>query len=237
MANRALGNGLQQLTLPVHLRDEATLENFLPGDSLELMLAALQQQVRPAGEAFVYLHGGEGTGKSHLLQASCHLAGERALYLPLAELADFPPAEVLRGIERMDLVCLDDLDCATGDPGWEMALFNFYNLAREHGCRLLVAAQAAPRALAVGLDDLRSRLAWGTVYHLPAPSDERRIAILKFRAARRGLVLPDEVARYVVSRAPRAMQRLVDLLDELDRASLSHQRALSIPFVKQALHW
>lgn len=230
-------NGLRQLALPVHLRDEATLENFLPDGESAVLLAALQSQTTSVGDALIYVHGAEGTGKSHLLQACCHRAGEGSLYLPMADLAQYAPAEVLNGIENMALVCIDDLDSVVGDSGWELALFNFYNLARERGCRLLVAAGAAPRLLSVNLDDLRSRLAWGAVYHLASPGDDRRVAILKFRADRRGLYLSDEVARYLVSRASRAMHQLLELLDELDKASLSQQRALSIPFVKQALNW
>jgi DnaA family protein len=89
----------------------------------------------------------------------------------------------------------------------------------------------------VDLADLRSRLSWGIVYQLAQVDDEEKAAILQFRASRRGLQLPAEVARYIVNRAPRAMQSLLDLLDVLDKTSLAQQRALSIPFVKQVLDW
>ena len=61
--------------------------------------------------------------------------------------------------------------------------------------------------------------------------------ILRHRAARRGLALTAEVATFIVHRAPRGLVDLVALLDELDRASLAEQRALSIPFVKSILGW
>ncbi|MCB1675636.1 MAG: DnaA regulatory inactivator Hda, partial [Halioglobus sp.] len=124
-----------------------------------------------------------------------------------------------------------------GDAAWELALFDLCNRAREQHCRLLVAANAAPRALSVNLPDLRSRLAWGIVYQLPRASDEQKAAILRLRAARRGLSLPAEVAAYIVSRAPRSTGDLLALLDLLDHASLREQRPLSIPFVKQSLGW
>jgi DnaA family protein len=144
---------------------------------------------------------------------------------------------VLQGVESLDLVCLDDLHCVVGDEKWELALFNLYNRARQDNCKLVVAADAAPRVLAVGLADLRSRLSWGIVYRLAQADDEEKVEILRFRASRRGLLLPGEVARYIVNRAPRAMQPLLDLLEVLDKTSLAQQRALSIPFVKQVLGW
>jgi len=227
----------QQLSLAVHLRDDATLDNFLALPRVQPLVSALHTQLTPAGEAVIYLYGPAGTGKSHLLQASCHVAAAATLYLPLAELRHYPAADVLQGVERLDRVCLDDIHAVLGDANWELALFNLYNSARQQGCRLVVAGDAAPRALAVHLADLRSRLSWGIVYQLAPGNDADKAAILQFRASRRGLTLSPAVASYIVSRAPRAMAQLLEVLDLLDKASLTEQRALSIPFVKAALGW
>jgi DnaA family protein len=185
----------------------------------------------------VFLHGVPGSGKSHLLQACCHLAGEGSIYLPLAELGDYSPEDVLAGVETLALVALDDIDAVLGQEAWEMALFGLYNRAREQGCKLLIAARGAPRTLEVQLADLQSRLSWGGVYHLSLATDEEKRAILRFRAERRGLELSAEVAVYIVNRAPRDLGQLLALLERLDRASLAQQRPLSIPFVKQTLNW
>jgi DnaA family protein len=221
----------------VQLRDEATFDNFLPSPASRALIAALRTQAGGSGEPIIYLYGPTGVGKSHLLQASCHLVGAGSVYLPLGEVADCAPEEVLQGIETLKLVCLDDVDRVLGRADWELALFNLVNRARQSGCSLLVAGSAAPRVLAVDLADLRSRLGWGIVYQLAAAGDEEKLAILQFRAARRGLVLADEVCAYVVARAPRDMDALLGVLDLLDRASLVEQRALSIPFVKSVLGW
>lgn len=228
----------RQLPLPVQLRDEATFENFLPAPATLPLVAALQAQAAGSGESMIYIYGPEGVGKSHLLQAGCHLAGAGgALYLPLGELADHGPDEVVQGVEELDLVCLDDVDRVLGRADWELALFHLCNRARQRGCALLVAGNAAPRALGVDLPDLRSRLAWGIVYQLAQAGDEEKIAILQFRARRRGLSLSREVCSYLVSRSARDMEALLTLLAILDKASLVQQRALSIPFVKAVLGW
>lgn len=228
---------LGQLPLQMRLRDEATVDNFLGTSAMKPVLGALRAQAAGSGEAVIYLHGPRGSGKSHLLQASCHLAGSGAQYLPLAELGGYAAQEVLQGMEALQLVCLDDIHAVLGREDWELALFNLYNRARERGARLLLAAGAAPRALTLGLEDLRSRLSWGSVFQLNPASDEQKAAILVFRAARRGLALGPEVANYIVSRAARDMEALLALLDDLDQASLVEKRPLSIPFTKRVLGW
>ena len=232
-----LGIGQRQLALEIQLRDDATLGNFLGAPAVQPLLLALQQQTNSDGEAIIFLYGPDGCGKSHLLQAACHLTGGGALYLPLAELAQYSPYDVLQSVETLQLVCLDDIDAVLGNDEWELALFDLCNRARQCGCRLLVAGQGAPRTLAVKLDDLRSRLSWGIVYQLSQTDDEEKAAILRFRAGRRGLSMSADVASYIASRAPRSLEHLLELLDTLDKTSLAEQRALSIPFVKQALDW
>lgn len=223
----------RQLTLPVRPRDDATLENYLPLTGSQALLDILGQN--SSDEPVILIHGPLGSGKSHLLQGACHREGERAQYLPLAELGGYPPEQVLQDVETLELVCLDDVQSVLGDAEWELALFNLYNRAQQTRCSLLIAADAPPRVLPVDLPDLRSRLAWGVVFQLPEASDEEKVEILCFRAARRGLQMPEEVARYVVHRSPRGMDQLLGLLDDLDEASLTEKRALSIPFVKMSL--
>ncbi len=226
-----------QLPLPVHLRDESTVENFLAPASVAPLLPLLLAQTESGGEASIFLHGPSGSGKSHLLQACCHRAGSEALYLPLGELAAYSPAEVLEGAEAAPLVVVDDLHCVAGSDDWELALFDLCNRLRALGGRLLCAALTSPRQLEVALEDLRSRLSWGVVYQLPSLDDDRKQAVLRFRAERRGLLLPEESAAYIVNRAPRAMAELLDVLERLDQQSLAAQRALTVPFIKQVMNW
>ncbi len=225
----------QQLPLKVQLRDEATLGNFLVTDSLRPLMPLLEGLCAGSGEPLLYLHGTKNSGKSHLLQACCHQLGSAAIYLPLAELVDYPPEQVLADMETMALVCLDDMDVIAGVGSWERGLFHFFNRARAAGCRLLLAASAAPRSLGTKLPDLQSRLSWGLVFHLPGYSDADKEALLILRARQRGLSMSAEVARYVVSRAPRGLAQLFELLDRVDERSLAEQRGITVPFLRQVL--
>ena len=229
--------GQKQLPLKVQLRDDATLDNFLALSGSQTLVDALQCQPGDGCEPIIYLYGPPGAGKSHLLQAACHFDGADTLYLPLSDLVQYPAEEVLQGAECVDRICLDDINAVLGIATWERELFNLINVARENGCRLVLSGLAAPRALPVALEDLRSRLSLGIVYRLHEGDDKDKAMILQFRADRRGIALPQGVANYIVSRAPRAMDALLEVLDRLDENSLVHKRSLSIPFVKETMGW
>ncbi len=99
---------------------------------------------------------------------------------------------------------------------------------------VLVAGSAPPAALALR-EDLRSRLAWGLVYHLKPLSETEKMRHLQAEAARRGLALSDEIAAYLLARVPRDMATLTALLEALDREALTRKRPLTLPLVREVL--
>lgn len=230
----------QQLSLGVNLNDDATFENFYAPAATHnaMVLQGLRQQVEGSGESFIYLWGAPGCGLTHLLQAACHEAQHQGLsvqYLPLRDLAGYAPDELFAGLDAVDLVCLDCLPAVAGRSDWELAIFNLYNRLRDHGKRLLVAAEQSPRELALTLEDLRSRLQWGLTYQVHSLSDDDKQQALQLRARARGLELSDDVAQYIIQRLPRDTNELFWQLQRLDHASLAEQRKLTIPFVKKVL--
>ncbi|WP_137820600.1 MULTISPECIES: DnaA regulatory inactivator Hda [unclassified Pseudomonas] len=230
-----------QLPLGVRLRDDATFANYYPGANAAALGYVERLCEAEAGwaESLIYLWGGDGVGRSHLLQAAClrfEQRDEQAVYLPLAEVADYGP-ELLDNLEQCELVCLDDLDAVAGRADWEEALFHLFNRLRDSGRRLLLAAAASPRELPVQLPDLQSRLTLALVFQLQSLSDEDKLRALQLRASRRGLHLTDEVGRFILTRGTRSMSALFELLERLDQASLQAQRKLTIPFLKEILGW
>lgn len=225
-----------QLSLPLRLRDEASFSNFFVGQQA-ILTQQLQATAAGEGEAFIYLWGARGLGRTHLLQATCHAAeakGRTTMYLPLGE--QLPP-EVLQGMEELHLVCIDDVDAIAGDPIWEEALFHFYNRARLIGTHLVIAGLAAPMNLKIKLADLRSRLANGLSFHLAELSDAEKIIALQLRAELRGINLSQELGHFLLCHGDRQMAALIDYLDRLDEASFTAQRRLTIPFVKNILQF
>ena len=227
-----------QLSLPVSLREEATFANFL---AVEPIRAQLVQQLSGGGRTginLIYLWGAPGAGASHLVQALCHrLEGpaQSGQYLPLPELEGFDPTTLLEGLENQPLVCLEDIQCVGGVPEWERGLFNLYNRLLAAGHLLVISADAPPARLGLQLPDLVSRLGAGLVFHLPSYSDDQKRAILRFRSARLGLEMSEEVATFLLNRFSRDLNNLMALLGRLDTASLEKKRRLTVPFVKQVL--
>jgi DnaA family protein len=223
---------MQQLPLGVRLQDRAVFASFLAGGNSE-SLAALRALATGSGERTLYLHGAAGSGKSHLLQALCATVPGSG-YFPLAQLRAAGP-EVLDGADLLAAVALDDLQQLAGDAAWEQRLFNLYNDCEQRGVRLVLAASVPARALGLRLDDLKSRLAAVPHYGLQLLDEPQQRAALQLRAAMRGLELPEETAQWLQRRYPRDMASLHGLLERLDLASLTEQRRLTVPFIRQVI--
>lgn len=222
---------MQQLPLRVRLGEAARFDGFIAGPNAQV-LEALTGRSPPRA---LWLWGRAGTGKTHLLQAACAAAGAAggtATYLDL-ETASAPA--LLDGCEALDLVCLDALEHAAEDAGWNAAIFRLYTLMQDGAGRLYVASTAPPASLRFRLPDLRSRLLAATVHQLHELDEAGRIEALERRAARRGLELSPEAAAWLVHRMPRDMHSLCGVLDRLDEAALAAQRRLTVPFLKQVL--
>lgn len=232
----------QQLPLGVSLRDDATFDNyFIAGGGSHPnrnVTQTLQKQIRESESSFVFFWGSSGCGVTHLLQASCHYAETNmrsSQFLSLKDCLDYPANDVLEGMEQFDVLCLDDVQCVIGHSEWEQALFNIMNRVREQQGRLLMGANSNPLHFSTDRDDLRSRFAWGAVFQIQPLDDDGKKAALQMRAKARGLSLNEDVARYILNRAPRDTTQLFSMLDQLDKTSLEAQRKLTIPFVKSVI--
>lgn len=230
-------NAPAQLSLPLYLPDDETFSSFWPGDNPSL-LAALKGLLRQDHSGYIYFWSREGGGRSHLLHAACaelSARDEAVGYVPLDKRTWFVP-EVLEGMEQLALVCIDNIECIAGDEPWEMAIFNLYNRILESGkARLIITGDRPPRQLNLKLADLASRLDWGQIYKLQVLSDDDKLQALQLRAKLRGFELPEDVGRFLLKRLDREMRTLFETLDRLDRASITAQRKLTIPFVKETL--
>ena len=224
---------MSQLALPLRLEDHAVFESFWPAgnESLVAFLLDLAATARGPG---CWLWGSAATGKSHLLQALCERLGDRSIFLPMQDVKSTSP-EILDGLATREFICLDDIHSVATIPEWESALFDLHNRASDSGSLLVVCADTSPRDSGFDLPDLKSRLSLLPAFHLrPMPEDDRQKA-LQLRASHRGLELPDDTARYLITRSKRDMASLYALLDRLDAEALAAKRRLTIPFVKEVV--
>lgn len=224
----------RQLPLGVELSAVARLDNFVPGANADV-LQTLRRMLDGGVPGHLYLHGGQGTGKTHLLQACCaaiQATGARVAYLPLAE-RDALSRDVVTGMETAALVCVDDIDRAAADPEWERALFNLYNEADAAGARLLFSGRAGPAG--IRLPDLRSRLSAALTLSLAVPDDALRREVLARRARELGIALGGDTLDYILARQPRDLGSLTALVTALDRYALTAKRRVTIALVREFL--
>ncbi len=230
----------QQPLLNLSLHDGQRFATFFVnklGTDNQLIVDDLQDSLSSDAHKQNVIWGSDNSGKSHLLQATCHAAfskGMSAAYLPLKELQQHGVG-IFEGSSIYQIICIDDVDSVTGNDTWELALFNLINQTRERQQVLIFSATQNPRHLDCKLADLHSRLLWGASYQLHELDDEEKSAALKFRAAQRGIELDNAVIEYIYKRYPRDFTTLIGILDKLDIESLSSQRKITIPLVKQAL--
>jgi len=222
-----------QLALPLRLADHAVFDSFLSTGN-ETLVAMLGDIAAGNAAPGCWIWGATATGKTHLLQATCDLAGDRSVYLPLDALASGSPA-ILDGLASREIICLDNIDKAAGIGAWEQALFALCNEALDAGSALVVSAGTSVRECPMSLPDLQSRLTRLPAFRIRPLDDEQRVRALQLRARHRGLELPDDTANFLLNRSRRDMGSLYTLLDQLDREALRAQRRLTIPFVREIL--
>ena len=223
-----------QLTLGISLDDEAKFENFFVTDSNKVLIREIG---RPRSS--LYIWGSPHSGKTHLLQALCHQEstdGKSVIYIPFREHEKLTP-EMLGGLEGLDLICLDDLQLVSGEPGWENALFVLFNEVKESGSKLVMSANSSPQELRFDLKDWHSRIQSVPVFRLLNLYDEERVLALQFRARKRGIELNSAVAEFIYQRSNRGISQLIEVLNKLDHVSLVEKRKLTIPLIKTTMGW
>jgi len=226
----------RQMPLPIRLRASSVFNSYYAGANAAVV-AVLKDLANIGPSPVVFLYGASATGKTHLLQALCAARADEqqsVTYLPLRELHMLGP-ELLSGAESMRVLCIDDIGLVTQQPAWNRSLFNLHRELEERGGKLVLADEHPPASLQWALRDLSSRVLAGAVLRLQPLADAEQIVALRMHAAQRGLELSDEVANFLLRRLPRDMHSLCGFLDELDVASLTAQRKLTVPFVKEVL--
>ena len=222
-----------QVNLPLKLAENYSLESFYAGANEEL-LKVIHEFARTGVENVLYIWGSEGAGKSHLLQGMVQKAvseQQLAAYIPI----DSPhiTRELIGQLQPSALLCLDDVDRVGDDQAWQEALLDLFERCRSAGGRLVLTASSNPATNAFTLKDLGTRFSSGLMYRIHTLDDYHRGEAIKWRAKNRGLVLSDQTTQYLLRRISRAPADLFRTMDTIDQASLEHNRAVTIPFLKE----
>ncbi len=212
---------MRQLILDLLPEAPPRLDNFVTGGNGEALTGLAAWLLPENHEPSLLLWGEAGAGKTHLLRAS------EACYCDVSADADLTALD-----ETVLFHAVDNVE-ALSETG-QIALFNLFNRLRAAGGRLLTAAGLPPRQLSLR-EDLRTRLGSGLIYRLHALTDGEKIDALTTQAKARGLKLPPDALDYLLARAPRDMRSLMAFLSALDRYSLEHKRAITLPLLREVL--
>ena len=217
---------MKQIPLAIATEAVQGFDNFLAGANVQ---AVTHLQSLNAQSAPVYLWGGHGSGKTHLLRACAQQVqhqGARAAYFGPH---DAPPWHF---DEAWALVAIDDCDAL--DAGQQHAAFTLFVDALAGGVAVVAAGALPPVDLPLR-EDLRTRLGWGHVFALQPLAEPEVRAALRREADRRGVFLSDDVMDYLMTRFARDLKHLMARLDRLDAFSLATKRVITVPLLKQML--
>ncbi|WP_432449281.1 HdaA/DnaA family protein [Aliiroseovarius marinus] len=209
----------QQLTFDLPARAAQGLDDFLVTPSNAAAMAAIEAWQDWPNRKLV-LAGETGTGKTHLAHVWAHLSGARII--PATTLPD-------QQIDRFagGSVVLEDAERIAGNRPAENALFHLHNLVLAEGGALLITAATAPSRWGLTLPDLKSRMEGTTLARLDAPDDMLLSAVLVKLFDDRQLAVPANLIDYLLPRMERSLAEAARLVDQLDRAALSENRALT----------
>ncbi len=245
---------MQQIPLQLAVDRACRFDNFWPGPNKELVDALRWNLVNSSDARWIYLQGAEGTGKSHLLQACCQSladSGFLALYISFPEFLAYCLSFVDAGTEQgdqwveafidADWLLIDDIEHDfSGEPTQRKMLEEcFFQLLNrcllDRKPQLVFASQKPLNELGFQLPDLRSRLGLVEVMNLKTLSDQEMHEWLDFKAERLGFKFEKDAVAFLLRRWPRDLNALNQALETLNTFSLSQQRRITIPAIRQAL--
>jgi len=230
------------------LNHKYTFEQFIVGSSNRLAHAAsLAVAERPA-EAYnpLFLYGGVGLGKTHLLQAVAHFAlirEKRVIYTTsesftndLINAIRSQSTESFREKYRnTDFLLIDDIQFIAGKESTQEEFFHTFNALHSTGGQIVLSSDRPPKAITTLEDRLRSRFEWGLLADVQPPDLETRIAILRFKAETQGVHLPGDVVEFIARRAQSNIRELEGALNKVVAYAAMTRQTLSLELANQAL--
>jgi chromosomal replication initiator protein len=235
---------------PLPLNPDYTFGQFVMGPCNRLAHAASLAVSDQPGRAYnpLFIHGGVGLGKSHLLQAISQKILERdtnarILYLSCDNFVNQFINAVSTGemntfrnrYRNVDVLVIDDIHFLAGHERTQEEFFHTFNTLHQHNKQIVLSADCAPSEIPELEERLVSRFNWGLVAKVDKPCYETRVAILKKKALMRGLGLADDVICYVAARIDSNTRELEGAMTKLQGQSMLTGGVIDLEMAKQAL--
>lgn len=219
------------------LNPRYTFDSFIVGSGNRLAHAACMAVAEKPANAFnpLFLYGGVGLGKTHLLHAIGHFCKARGLQIlyvsaetftnQLIEAIRHQSTETFRETYRtVDVLLMDDIQFIAGKESTQEEFFHTFNALHGNGAQIVISSDRPPRAMATLEERLRSRFEWGLTVDIQPPDLETRIAILRRKITEMGVSVPDEICYLIADRFQSNIRELEGALNRVVAvATLTHQ--------------
>ncbi|GAB4416703.1 MAG: chromosomal replication initiator protein DnaA [Anaerolineales bacterium] len=210
------------------LNPRYTFENYVVGSGNRLAHAACLAVAEKPARAYnpLFLYGGVGLGKTHLLHAignACHARGLNLLYVSSEEFTNdlinairTHTTQAFREKYRsIDVLLVDDIQFIAGKESTQEEFFHTFNTLHGQDKQIIVSSDRPPKALVTLEERLRSRFEWGLTADIQPPDLETRLAILRHKAERAGRIVPDEILETIANRVQSNIRELEGALNRI----------------------
>jgi chromosomal replication initiator protein len=233
-----------------NVRLNYTFDNFVEGKSNQLARAAASQVADNPGTAYnpLFIYGGTGLGKTHLLHAVgngillnkpnakiAYMHSERFVQDMVRALQNNAMEKFKQYYRSVDALLIDDIQFFAGKERTQEEFFHTFNALLEGNQQVILTSDRYPKEIN-GVDDrLKSRFGWGLTLAIEPPELETRVAILKRKAQESQINLADEVAFFIAKRLRSNVRELEGALNRVIANANFTGRAITIDFVREAL--
>ena len=232
------------------LNNKYSFDNFVIGSSNRFSHAAAVAVAEAPAKAYnpLFIYGGSGLGKTHLLHAIGHYAqslykGIRVRYVSSEEFTnDFINAiannrapEFQARYREIDILLIDDIQFLQGKDSTQEAFFHTFNTLHDHNKQVVVTSDLPPKQLTGFEDRMRSRFEWGLITDVQAPDLETRIAILRKKAASEHIDISEDVVEYMASKVSSNIRELEGALIRVTAFANLNKATVDMPLVQTVL--
>ncbi len=221
----------QPQTVNMHgLNPRYTFNSFIVSKSNELAHAAAQAVAARPGTAYnpLFIYGGVGLGKTHLMQAIGHEVvrnkpGSKILYISCETFTNDFIHSIRNGLasefkdryRNVDVLLVDDIQFITGKEGTQEEFFHTFNALHQEDKQIVISSDRPPKAIPALEQRLQSRFEWGMIVDISFPDVETRVAILEQRCAERHITLPKDILHTIANHIQNNIRELEGALNKV----------------------
>ncbi|MBL8669480.1 MAG: chromosomal replication initiator protein DnaA [Alphaproteobacteria bacterium] len=228
-----------------------TFENFVVGKPNELAFAAAQRIAEAATVEFnpLYLYGGVGLGKTHLMHAIAwhirrhrpdrrviYLSAEKFMYMFIVALRQRETVAFKELFRSVDVLMVDDVQFICGKDATQEEFFHTFNALIDQNRQIILSADKSPSDLEGMEERVRSRLGWGLVADLHPTTYELRLGILQAKAERLPVVIPQKVLEFLAHRIVSNVRELEGALNRMVAHATLVGRPITLESTQEVLH-